>query len=107
MAPFEEMTRDTHSFSRRVGDLPKQEAADGAFDFRGLLHRDGTVYSVVDAKELKQPDVSAGGWRGGWKACCCGTLTFGRSYLAARTPSGPKCVLDCWGVGIGDGRPGM
>eukprot|EP00197_Chlamydomonas_leiostraca_P002013 CAMPEP_0202857216 /NCGR_PEP_ID=MMETSP1391-20130828/243_1 /ASSEMBLY_ACC=CAM_ASM_000867 /TAXON_ID=1034604 /ORGANISM="Chlamydomonas leiostraca, Strain SAG 11-49" /LENGTH=714 /DNA_ID=CAMNT_0049535995 /DNA_START=93 /DNA_END=2237 /DNA_ORIENTATION=- len=50
---FEELTRDTHSFKRRVGDLPKQEAADGAWDYRGLLHRDGTVFSAVSADQLK------------------------------------------------------
>jgi hypothetical protein len=35
-----------------------QEATDGTFDFRGLLHRDGTVYSAVDGSEFtKQADV--------------------------------------------------
>ncbi|MEW5297822.1 MAG: hypothetical protein WDW36_001004 [Sanguina aurantia] len=29
VAPFEELSRDTHSFSRRVGELPKQQESDG------------------------------------------------------------------------------
>eukprot|EP00195_Chlamydomonas_chlamydogama_P017274 CAMPEP_0202902060 /NCGR_PEP_ID=MMETSP1392-20130828/16134_1 /ASSEMBLY_ACC=CAM_ASM_000868 /TAXON_ID=225041 /ORGANISM="Chlamydomonas chlamydogama, Strain SAG 11-48b" /LENGTH=702 /DNA_ID=CAMNT_0049588743 /DNA_START=163 /DNA_END=2271 /DNA_ORIENTATION=+ len=52
---FEEKTRDTHTFSRRVGDLPKQVEGE-QYDFRGLLHRDGTVFSVVNVEELKQPE---------------------------------------------------
>ncbi|KAG1675454.1 hypothetical protein FOA52_001753 [Chlamydomonas sp. UWO 241] len=53
---FEEKLRDTHSFSRRVGDLPVQLETDGAFDYRGLLHRDGTVFSAVTMKELSQAE---------------------------------------------------
>jgi (E)-4-hydroxy-3-methylbut-2-enyl-diphosphate synthase len=37
VAPFKE-TRDTHAFSRRVGDLPQQKEGD-ALDYRSLLHR--------------------------------------------------------------------
>ena len=36
---FGEVTRDTHSFSRRVGRLPEQRESDGDADFRNLLHR--------------------------------------------------------------------
>lgn len=54
--PFEEVTRDTHTFSRRVGDLPLQKEGD-TFDFRGLLHRDGTVYSAVSLKDLSTPEL--------------------------------------------------
>lgn len=44
---FKETTRDTHDFGRRVGDLPVQHEADGKFDYRPLLHRDGSVLSAV------------------------------------------------------------
>lgn len=37
VAPFKE-SRDTHSFSRRVGELPQQKEGD-ALDYRPLLHR--------------------------------------------------------------------
>lgn len=55
VAPFDEFTRDTHTFKRRVGDLPVQKDGE-AFDFRGLLHRDGTVYSAVN------PNVRSRAW---------------------------------------------
>lgn len=38
MPAFEEITRDTHTFSRRVGDLPTQREGDD-MDYRPLLHR--------------------------------------------------------------------
>lgn len=57
VAPFEELSRDTHSFSRRVGELPKQQESDGEWDFRGVLHRDGTVFSSVTLAELSKPEV--------------------------------------------------
>ncbi len=56
---FEETTRDTHSFGRRVGDLPQQLPGE-EYDFRNLLHRDGSVFSSVDLKELKQVVCSMG-----------------------------------------------
>lgn len=56
VAPFEETTRDTHTFSRRVGDLPVQREGE-ELDFRGALHRDGTVYSAVSLEDLKTPEV--------------------------------------------------
>ncbi|KIZ04819.1 hypothetical protein MNEG_3143 [Monoraphidium neglectum] len=55
VAPFQE-SRDTHSFSRRVGDLPQQKDGD-ALDYRPLLHRDGTVYSAVTPAALAQPEL--------------------------------------------------
>ncbi len=39
--------RDTHTFTRRKGRLPEQREGD-ALDYRPLLHRDGSVLSVVD-----------------------------------------------------------
>jgi (E)-4-hydroxy-3-methylbut-2-enyl-diphosphate synthase len=35
---FKETSRDTHTFSRRVGTLPEQREGD-ELDFRPLLHR--------------------------------------------------------------------
>eukprot|EP00955_Chlamydomonas_euryale_P028563 300891-Chlamydomonas_euryale.AAC.13 len=61
VADFGERLRDTHAFARRVGDLPEQVAEDGDYDYRGLLHRDGTVFSAVTLAGLKQADVSLGG----------------------------------------------
>ncbi|WIA43938.1 hypothetical protein OEZ86_010335 [Tetradesmus obliquus] len=53
---FSETTRDTHTFSRRVGVLPEQREGD-ELDFRPLLHRDGTVFSAVSLADLKQPEA--------------------------------------------------
>ncbi|KXZ49849.1 hypothetical protein GPECTOR_19g300 [Gonium pectorale] len=55
VAPFAETTRDTHNFKRRVGDLPVQREGED-LDFRGALHRDGSVFSAVSLEELKQPE---------------------------------------------------
>ncbi|GIL68785.1 hypothetical protein Vafri_22024 [Volvox africanus] len=57
VAPFAETTRDTHTFKRRVGDLPVQREGED-LDFRGALHRDGTVYSAVSLADLKQPEFT-------------------------------------------------
>nr|AJR27235.1 1-hydroxy-2-methyl-2-(E)-butenyl 4-diphosphate synthase [Haematococcus lacustris] len=44
-------------FKRRTGDLPMQKEAD-TFDFRGVLHRDGSVLSAVDGAAFsRQADV--------------------------------------------------
>ena len=43
---FDEKHRDIHSFAKRVGRLPEQKEGDEV-DFRGLLHRDGSVISAV------------------------------------------------------------
>ena len=43
---FDERHRDSHSFARRTGRLPEQREEDSV-DYRGLLHRDGTVLSLV------------------------------------------------------------
>ena len=55
VSAFEEH-RDTHLFNRRVGTLPERREAE-ALDFSALLHRDGSVLSVVDVKELQQPEL--------------------------------------------------
>lgn len=52
---FEEH-RDTHLFARRVGRLPEQRNGE-AVDYSSLLHRDGSVLSVVDVAELQQPEL--------------------------------------------------
>ncbi|KAH7624269.1 hypothetical protein Ndes2526B_g01534 [Nannochloris sp. 'desiccata'] len=55
VAPFDEH-RDTHLFSRRVGHLPESKAGE-ALDLSTMLHRDGSVLSAVDIKELDQPEL--------------------------------------------------
>lgn len=52
--PFDDR-RDTHDFARRVGDLPIQKDGDEV-DYRGLLHRDGSVLSFVPLELLKDPN---------------------------------------------------
>lgn len=47
IAPFQERWRDTHDFARRAGRLPEQHDTD-IVDYRGLLHRDGSVLSSVN-----------------------------------------------------------
>ncbi len=54
--PSYEDTRDITSFARRAGRLPEQLEGD-AFDYRGLLNRDGSVLSAVTAAELAAPDA--------------------------------------------------
>ncbi|KAH8064771.1 hypothetical protein JL722_1654 [Aureococcus anophagefferens] len=45
-------TRDVTMFDRRRGFLPAQREGD-QHDYRGLLHRDGSVLSFISAEELK------------------------------------------------------
>uniref|UniRef100_A0A0G4GW84 4-hydroxy-3-methylbut-2-en-1-yl diphosphate synthase (ferredoxin), chloroplastic n=1 Tax=Chromera velia CCMP2878 TaxID=1169474 RepID=A0A0G4GW84_9ALVE len=53
---FEETARDFTTFSRREADLPKQREGD-TVDFRGLLHRDGSVLAKVKVEDLsKNPE---------------------------------------------------
>jgi len=47
-------TRDILAFSRRSGRLPVQREGDH-FDYRSLLHRDGSVLSAVSVEMLKNP----------------------------------------------------
>jgi len=49
-------TRDITSFGRRQGELPQQEETDDV-DVRGILHRDGSVVSVVTPEMLKPENV--------------------------------------------------
>ncbi len=52
---FRETTRDTHDFGRRVGQLPEQREGDGKYDYRPLLHRDGSVLSAVTLQVMAPP----------------------------------------------------
>ncbi|KAL3136509.1 hypothetical protein ABBQ38_005759 [Trebouxia sp. C0009 RCD-2024] len=52
---FDEKHRDIHSFARRVGRLPEQKEGDEV-DYRGLLHRDGSVISSVSLQDLERPE---------------------------------------------------
>ena len=57
---FKEAHRDIHSFAKRVGRLPEQEDGDDV-DYRGLLHRDGSVISAVTLQvKLKPSQYSSG-----------------------------------------------
>uniref|UniRef100_A0A061S1H7 4-hydroxy-3-methylbut-2-en-1-yl diphosphate synthase (ferredoxin), chloroplastic n=1 Tax=Tetraselmis sp. GSL018 TaxID=582737 RepID=A0A061S1H7_9CHLO len=53
---FEETKRNFALFERRSGVLPEQRETDEV-DFRGLLHRDGTVISAVTLEDLKRPET--------------------------------------------------
>jgi len=48
--------RDIFSFSRRAGELPAQKEGD-AYDYRGLLNRDGSVLSSVTPQMLSDPQA--------------------------------------------------
>lgn len=43
---YDEKHRDIHDFAKRIGRLPEQREGDEV-DYRGLLHRDGSVISAV------------------------------------------------------------
>jgi len=53
--PAYDDARDITSFARRAGRLPEQREAD-AFDYRGLLNRDGSVLSTISTASLSSPD---------------------------------------------------
>mmetsp|Transcript_5349 Transcript_5349/g.10479 ORF Transcript_5349/g.10479 Transcript_5349/m.10479 type:complete len:783 (-) Transcript_5349:272-2620(-) len=52
---WKEEFRDWQSYARRETELPEQKEGDKV-DFRGLLHRDGSVLNVISAEQLKQPE---------------------------------------------------
>ncbi|XP_035836903.1 4-hydroxy-3-methylbut-2-en-1-yl diphosphate synthase (ferredoxin), chloroplastic isoform X1 [Helianthus annuus] len=56
MAPFEEKHRSYFDFQRRTGDLPVQKEGEEV-DYRGLLHRDGSVLMSVSLNQLKTPEL--------------------------------------------------
>jgi len=54
---FDEKHRDFESYEKRSGDLPMQQEGD-ELDFRGLLHRDGSVLASLTLDDLDKPDVT-------------------------------------------------
>ena len=50
--PFYEDKRDVTFFTRQRGRLPAQREGD-ELDYRGLLHRDGSVLTALSAADLK------------------------------------------------------
>eukprot|EP00252_Welwitschia_mirabilis_P006051 TRINITY_DN1674_c0_g1_i1.p1 TRINITY_DN1674_c0_g1~~TRINITY_DN1674_c0_g1_i1.p1 ORF type:complete len:796 (-),score=165.92 TRINITY_DN1674_c0_g1_i1:523-2733(-) len=53
--PFEENHRHYFTFERRTGQLPAQQEGDEV-DYRGVLHRDGSVLMSVSLDHLKNPE---------------------------------------------------
>ncbi|PKI62614.1 hypothetical protein CRG98_017036, partial [Punica granatum] len=52
VAPFEEKHRHYFDFQRRTGQLPYQKEGEEV-DYRGVLHRDGSVLMSVSLDRLK------------------------------------------------------
>ena len=46
-------SRDFSEFTKRRGELPGQMAGD-TYDIRGMMHRDGSVFSTVHLKDIKE-----------------------------------------------------
>lgn len=56
VAPFEEKHRHYFDFLRRTGQLPIQKEGEEV-DYRGVLHRDGSVLMSVSLDQLKTPEL--------------------------------------------------
>ncbi|CAM8955508.1 unnamed protein product [Rhodiola kirilowii] len=56
VVPFEEKHRRYFDFQRRSGQLPVQKEGEDV-DYRGVLHRDGSVLMTVSLKQLKTPEL--------------------------------------------------
>ncbi|KAJ3675429.1 hypothetical protein LUZ60_004471 [Juncus effusus] len=56
VAPFEEKHRRYFDFQRRSGQLPLQKEGEEV-DYRGVLHRDGSVLMSVTLDQLKTPEL--------------------------------------------------
>eukprot|EP00262_Sarcandra_glabra_P007287 TRINITY_DN19_c0_g1_i1.p1 TRINITY_DN19_c0_g1~~TRINITY_DN19_c0_g1_i1.p1 ORF type:complete len:746 (-),score=162.74 TRINITY_DN19_c0_g1_i1:436-2673(-) len=56
VVPFEEKHRHYFDFQRRTGQLPVQKEGDEV-DYRGVLHRDGSVLMSVSLNQLKTPEL--------------------------------------------------
>lgn len=54
--PFEEKHRNYFDFQRRSGQLPVQKEGEEV-DYRGALHRDGSVLMSVSLEQLKKPEL--------------------------------------------------
>ena len=52
---WKETHRNFENFEKRRGTLPAQMEGD-EFDVRGLMHRDGSVFSLVTLDDLKNPE---------------------------------------------------
>jgi len=52
---WKEEFRDWQTYVRRESELPAQKEGDEV-DFRGLLHRDGSVFNVISPEMLRSPD---------------------------------------------------
>ncbi|OIW03931.1 hypothetical protein TanjilG_30207 [Lupinus angustifolius] len=55
-APFEEKHRHYFDFQRRSGQLPVQKEGEEV-DYRGALHRDGSVLMSVSLNQLENPEL--------------------------------------------------
>ncbi|CAL0332284.1 unnamed protein product [Lupinus luteus] len=56
VAPFEEKHRHYFDFQRRTGQLPVQKEGEEV-DYRGALHRDGSVLMSVSLNQLENPEL--------------------------------------------------
>lgn len=56
VVPFEEKNRRYFDFQRRSGQLPLQKEGEEV-DYRGVLHRDGSVLMSVSLDNLKTPEL--------------------------------------------------
>ncbi|GFQ00270.1 4-hydroxy-3-methylbut-2-en-1-yl diphosphate synthase chloroplastic [Phtheirospermum japonicum] len=56
VVPFEEKNRRYFDFQRRTGQLPLQKEGEEV-DYRGVLHRDGSVLMSVSLDQLKAPEL--------------------------------------------------
>ncbi|OIW09143.1 hypothetical protein TanjilG_11281 [Lupinus angustifolius] len=56
VAPFEEKHRHYFDFQRRSGQLPVQKEGEEV-DYRGALHRDGSVLMSVSLNQLENPEL--------------------------------------------------
>lgn len=56
VVPFEEKNRRYFDFQRRSGQLPMQKEGEEV-DYRGVLHRDGSVLMSVSLDNLKTPEL--------------------------------------------------
>ncbi|XP_042510082.1 4-hydroxy-3-methylbut-2-en-1-yl diphosphate synthase (ferredoxin), chloroplastic isoform X2 [Macadamia integrifolia] len=56
VVPFEEKHRHYFDFQRRTGQLPVQKEGEEV-DYRGVLHRDGSVLMSVSLDQLKSPEI--------------------------------------------------
>ena len=73
--------RDTHTFTRRAGQLPEQRDGD-AVDYRPLLHRDGSVLSAITLQVRVCADHCPSTFLG------CAPAAFARAQQSCGAPRG-------------------